>query len=286
MLLSGRTADPAAGETDGDSTPDLVEIQDLGVSLDGLPVLRQVWLTVPAGQAVALLGNNGSGKTTLVRALLGLTPHQAGAIRLFGAPAVRSGMSRRDGFHSWWRIGYVPQQVAISLHATTLAEVVRTGALAHRHDAVWGVTSWLHRRHARQVVAQALDQVGLTAQAKELFIHLSGGQQRRALIARALAQQPDLLVLDEPLAGVDLAHQGLIRDVLAGFRERGGAILVVLHETEALAPLIDRAVVLRDGRVVHDGPLPTDPETHWGHELEAPPRAAGLMTGLGPHWER
>jgi zinc transport system ATP-binding protein len=284
MLLSDRPDCGPAAPAAADSA-DVVAVRDLGVSLDGLPVLRQVSLTVGAGQTVALLGNNGSGKTTLVRALLGLTAHQVGAIELFGAPAARSG-GGRGGFRDWWRIGYVPQQVAVSLHATTLAEIVRTGALAHRRDAFWGVTSWLHRRHARQVVAQALDQVGLTAQAKELFIHLSGGQQRRGLIARALAQQPELLVMDEPLAGVDLTHQSLIRDCLAQFRERGGAILVVLHETEAMARLIDRAVVLRDGRVVHDGPLQDDPDARPGHELEAPTRPAGLMTGLGPRWER
>jgi len=252
----------------------VIEVQGLGVQLGGLPVLRDVDLTVQPGQVVALLGGNGSGKTTLLRAILRLTPHQAGAIKLFGVDQAR--------FRGWFRLGYVPQRASISLHATTLGEIVRTGTLARR-QSVLGLTAVFHRRADLATVDACLEKVGLAGLGMESFLHLSGGQQQRALLARALAQQPAVLVLDEPLAGVDLAHQETIRRALERFLDQGGSVLVVLHETDALAGLIDRAVVLRDGRVIHDGALPETLPPH-GHEHEAPPRPAGLTTGLGTPW--
>jgi zinc transport system ATP-binding protein len=241
---------------------------------------------------VALLGANGSGKTTLIRALLGLTPYQSGSIELFGQP--------QADFKGWAAIGYVPQRATISLHSTTLIEVVRSGVLARRRrrsdrpatrpldpaaSAAAGAGPARGRSRARAFdpAIAALTEVGLADQAKELFLHLSGGQQQRALLARALAQDPDLLVLDEPLAGVDLTHQRSIADQLDRFRRQGRSVLAVLHETDALAHLIDRAVVLREGRVTHDGPLPELPPSH-RHEHEAPLKPAGLVTGMEPRW--
>ncbi|MDR0990180.1 MAG: metal ABC transporter ATP-binding protein [Propionibacteriaceae bacterium] len=257
------------------STP-VISVRRLGVSLGGLPILREVDVTVNPGQIVALLGGNGSGKTTLLRAILNLIGHQAGTIELFGQPQAH--------FHGWARIGYVPQKATIGLHATTLSEVVHTGTLAYRHGGVRGLTTLLHHRRNAQVVDQALTQVGLTAQAKELFTHLSGGQQQRGLIARALAQQPDVLVLDEPFAGVDQTHQHSVAHSLATFRDRGGAVLVVLHETEMMAEFIDTAVVLREGRVIHHGALPPQTSHHHGHESEPTHRPVGLITGIESPW--
>jgi zinc transport system ATP-binding protein len=245
-------------------------VAGLGVRLGGLPVLRQVDIEVPVGQMVALLGANGSGKTTLIRAVLGLTPHQSGRIELFGRPQAE--------FKGWAAVGYVPQRATISLHSTTLGEVVRCGALARRRR-----DGARPAGRPKELAAAALAKVGLADQAKELFLHLSGGQQQRALLARALAQEPDLLVLDEPLAGVDLFHQEAIATHLDQFRRQGGSILVVLHETEALAGSIDRAVVLSEGRVAQDGPLPPDPPSH-RHEHEPSTRPAGLVTGMEPRW--
>jgi zinc transport system ATP-binding protein len=271
-----------------------VAVTGLGVRLGGLPVLRQVDLRVESGQLVALLGANGSGKTTLVRALLGLTPYQSGSIELFGQP--------QADFKGWAAIGYVPQRATISLHSTTLIEVVRSGVLARRRrrggrtatrpldpaaatavGSGTGPARGRNRAGASDPAVAALAEVGLADQAKELFLHLSGGQQQRALLARALAQDPDLLVLDEPLAGVDLTHQRAIAAQLDRFRDQGRSVLVVLHETDALAHLIDRAVVLREGRVTHDGPLPELPPSH-RHEHEAPLQPAGLVTGMEPRW--
>jgi zinc transport system ATP-binding protein len=214
---------------------------DVSVELGGLPVLRGVGLTVRPGETVTLLGGNGSGKSTLVRALLGLTPHQRGAVRLFGTPLGR--------FADWKRIGYVPQRSTAALSNALVREVVAAGRLAHRPPFA------PPRRADRQATVAALSAVGMADRAGEELRRLSGGQQQRVLIARALATQPDLLVLDEPNAGVDLEHQQVLADVIARLVGEGVAVLVVLHEVGALAPLIDRAVVLRDGRVVHDGPL-------------------------------
>jgi zinc transport system ATP-binding protein len=218
-----------------------IQAKDLTVQLGGLPVLRGVDISVRAGEAVALLGGNGSGKSTLVRTLLGLLPHQRGTVELFGSPL-------RD-FRNWSRIGYVPQRSAALFGGSKVKEVVAAGRLARRQ---------LFRplsRDDRHAVRRAIAQVGLSEQLNADIARLSGGQQQRVLIARALAAEPDLLVLDEPTSGVDLEHQRVLTEVLAGLLTGGASALVVLHDVGPLGSLIDRAVVLSEGRVAHDGPL-------------------------------
>ncbi len=188
---------------------------------------------------MALLGGNGSGKSTLVRALLGLVPIQRGEVRLFDRP-LRS-------FREWSRIGYVPQRTTATQAEATVEEIVATGRLALRRPFVPA------GRRDRQAVTEALDLAGLLDRRRSDVRRLSGGQQQRVLIARALAGAPELLVLDEPTAGVDLQHQQLLAAVIEKRLERGLAVVAVLHEVGALGALIDRAVVLRDGRIVHDG---------------------------------
>ena len=162
--------------------------EDLTVELGGLPVLRGVGLGVASGEAVTLLGGNGSGKSTLVRALLGLTPHQRGSVRLFGSELGR--------FSDWRRVGYVPQRSSAALSNALVREVVAAGRLSHRRPFV------PPRRTDRTAVGEALATVGMADRAGDELRRLSGGQQQRVLIARALAGAPDLLVLDEPNAGV------------------------------------------------------------------------------------
>lgn len=206
-------------------------------------VLHGVNLTVPAGQAVALLGPNGSGKSTLVRAAIGLLPLAAGEVKLFGTPLAR--------FRDWERVGYVPQRTtAASGVPATVREVVESGRLARRRP-FWPATA-----RDRQAVDRAIELVGLSDRADDSVAALSGGQQQRVLIARAAATDPDLLVLDEPNAGVDLPSQEAFARALRTFVASGRSVLVVLHEMGPLEQLIDRAVVLRDGQVIHDGPLP------------------------------
>ncbi|MFL6160394.1 MAG: metal ABC transporter ATP-binding protein [Marmoricola sp.] len=220
---------------------DILEIDGGAVTLAGRPILRGIDLTVAAGDVVALLGANGSGKSTLVKAITGLLPLSAGTARLFGQPV--------DHFAQWPRLGYVPQRSTIAQGVpSTVAEVVAAGRLSRRRP-------FLPARAAdRRAVRDALETVGLADRAQHPVSTLSGGQQQRVLIARTLAGEPELLVLDEPNAGVDLISQQAIADTLERSARAGATILVVLHELGAFAPFIDRAVVLREGRISYDGP--------------------------------
>lgn len=257
----------AAAAATGASAEEVVVAADgVSVELGGLAVLRGVSLELHAGEAMALLGGNGSGKTTLVRSLVGLAPLRRGQVELFGTVLAR--------FRAWSRIGYVPQRSTASLSGAKVKEVVAAGRLAHRAPFVPA------GRADRAAVAEALAAVDLSGRAGDQMVHLSGGQQQRVLIARALAAQPDLLVLDEPIAGVDLEHQEVLARLLERLVASGTAVLVVLHEVGALAPLISRALVLRDGRVVRDGALAELKSTHRsGHEHEAPSRERRLLDG-------
>jgi zinc transport system ATP-binding protein len=221
----------------------VVEVRGAVVAYGGRPVLRGVDLTVTTGEVVAVLGANGSGKSTLVRAALGLAPLAGGSVRLFDTPL--------GSFRERWRVGYVPQRLgAGSGVPATVREVVRSGVLARR-----GFPG-LPKRGEAHAVAGALAAVGLSDREHDQVGTLSGGQQQRVLIARALAGQPDLLVLDEPTAGVDAASQVAFAGTVELLLEHGTTILLVAHELGPMEPLIQRAVVLSGGRVVHDGPCP------------------------------
>ncbi len=142
----------------------------------------------------------------------------------------------------------MPQRTTATQTEATVEEVVATGRLALRRPFVPAAAPDRRGGHARPC-----DLVGLLDRRRSDVRRLSGGQQQRVLIARALAGAPELLVLDEPTAGVDLEHQRLLAAVIEKRLERGLAVVAVLHEVGALGALIDRAVVLREGRVVHDG---------------------------------
>src|SRR5450759_1739326 len=243
-----------------------VAVTDLGVSLGGVPILRDVSMVVEQREVVALLGGNGSGKTTLIRALLGLVPHEHGQIDLFGTPLAQ--------FRDWSRIGYVPQRASVSMHSTTVRELVSSGTLSTRRPF-----SRISRT-GRTRVSEVIERVGLTQKADDAFVHLAGGQQQRVLIARALVSSPSLLVMDEPFAGVDLATQQRLADLVGSLHHEGMTVLVVLHETEVFAPLLDRAVVLREGRVAQDGALEAHPDH--GHETEPPARTVRIIQEVRP----
>jgi zinc transport system ATP-binding protein len=240
------TERPASGDAQV-----VAEVRDGSVVLGGRPVLRGIDLSVRQGEVVALLGANGSGKSTLVRTLMGLVPTSRGEVSLFGTPLAR--------FRDWRRIGFVPQRVsATSGVPASVWEVVAAGRLSRRRPL-----SPL-RKADKAAISDAIAAVGLAGRAHDGCSTLSGGQQQRALIARALAGEPDLFVLDEPTAGVDLASQQTFADALAALVERGATIILVAHELGPLAPLIDRTVVMRDGRVAYDGPpLASAQEIEW-----------------------
>ncbi|MET7441288.1 ATP-binding cassette domain-containing protein, partial [Streptomyces sp. NPDC005568] len=141
------------------------------------------------------------------------------------------------------------------------------------------------RRADREAVRRALEQVGMSDRAKDSVDALSGGQHQRVLIARALAAEPELLIMDEPMAGVDLASQEVLARTLREQVDQGATVLLVLHELGPLEPLIDRAVVLREGCVTHDGPPPRALGQHAlpGHDHvhpHAPAGAGPIRTGL------
>ncbi|MFB7663865.1 metal ABC transporter ATP-binding protein [Kitasatospora sp. NPDC056138] len=231
-----------------DAEPAAVSLRDAVASLEGRPVLRGIDLVVRPGEVVALLGANGSGKSTTVKAVIGSVPLERGGHELFGKPYAR--------FKDWHRIGYVPQRTtAAGGVPATVREVVSTGRLPQHRLLPF-------RRRDRDAVDRALDAVGMLDRAEDGVANLSGGQHQRVLIARALVGTPDLLIMDEPMAGVDMASQQVLADTLRREVERGAAVLLVLHELGPLEPLIDRAVVLRDGCVSHDGPPPKDVGQH------------------------
>ena len=218
-----------------------LSLDGVGVVLDGRPIVRDVTFEVGPSQVVAVLGANGSGKSTLLKALVGLNPVSRGTVSLFGTPLPR--------FHAWERVGYVPQRSNLGTGVpATVREVVASGRIARRRPF------WPMSRQEFEIVDAAVDLVGLGGRAGHSVTTLSGGQQQRVLVARTLAGEPDLLLLDEPNAGVDHASQVAIAEALGGRAGAGASVVVVLHELGPFTPLIDRVVVLREGRVSYDGP--------------------------------
>jgi len=252
---------------DESKSTEVLAAHDLTVELGGLPVIRGINLRIRHGEAVALMGGNGSGKSTLVRSLLRLIPFQRGEVRLFGTPLAR--------FEDWPRVGYVPQRSATVLRTAKVREVVASGRLARRKLFV------PLRGTDRIAITTALSAVEMTDRDSHDLARLSGGQQQRVLIARALVGEPDLLVLDEPMAGVDLPSQRALAQLLADLVAAGKSVLVVLHEVGVLSGLVDRAVVLREGRIVSDGPLEPSGERHVAgrHEHDEPVPDRGWLGG-------
>ncbi len=205
------------------------------------PVVHAAGLQVEAGEAVALLGANGSGKTTLVRGVLGLADILSGHVAVLGQH-VENGASTAAS-----RVGYVPQRHSVSgAVPSTASEVVASGLLASR--GFWRPP----RRGDRAKVQAALAEVGLAGHDRARVAELSGGQQRRVLIARAIVSDPSLLVLDEPTAGVDQASTEQLVRTLSQLKASGRALLIATHDLAELGPVPDRAVTMHDGRVVSD----------------------------------
>ncbi len=203
-------------------------------------VVSGVTLDIHAGEVVAILGPNGSGKSTLIKGVLGLSDHLAGQVQLFGNPI--------DRFRDHSRLGYVPQRHTLSGSVrATVNEIVAIGRLPHQ--------GWLARpnQQDKRIIAESLAVVGLDDRAEVDVSTLSGGQQRRVLIARALAAHPEVLIMDEPTAGVDLASQQVLSQVLARLADRGTTMLIVTHELQAVGGVLTRIVQLNGGQITFDG---------------------------------
>ena len=240
-------------------------------------VVHDVHLTIDRGEVVAVLGANGSGKTTLVRGLLGLATVLTGEVELLGSPA----RSRADRA----RIGYVPQRHTVGgTIPSTVREVVSSGRLPR--------LGWLGRmREADRVAVQAgIDAVDLTELADTDIADLSGGQQRRVLIARALASEPEVLIMDEPTAGVDQASQQALARSVTRLVALGVTLVIVTHEVGPLAGVVTRAIVMADGHITYDGPLMTSmigasdgAHDHHVHDPADPAGHGAFMTNIGEH---
>jgi zinc transport system ATP-binding protein len=237
MEARDRLRSPKAGRTPGE---EVLLAEGVRFSYGSEPVLENVDLSLHRREFVALVGPNGSGKSTLLRVLLGLLRPEAGTIRLLGESPER--LTDR------WRIGYVPQRPALARDLpATVEEIVSAGRLTRR--------GWWRRlsRTDREAVEHAIASVALLELRAQRVNELSGGQQQRAFIAKALVSEPEVLVLDEPVAGVDGESQRLFRDSLTHMiEEHGAAVLLASHELGAVAGDLTRVVVLKR-RILFDG---------------------------------
>ena len=201
-------------------------------------MLRGVTMSVGHPSITVVLGPNGSGKTTLLRVLLGMVRPSSGEVRVLGLdPAEEAEEVRR-------RCAYVPQKEYISAEVPlSVFEVVLMGRYAKKRPP---------RRvgpEDRRAVMEALEAVGLSDLAKRPFRELSGGQQQRVLVARALASEPELMLLDEPMSGADAESRERIADVLVEMREEGVSSVVVTHDVNPLAEAADYVAVLSGGEL-------------------------------------
>lgn len=213
----------------------LLQADGLSIGYPGRIVGSDISLQLLAGEVVALLGANGSGKTTLLKTLLGLQPPLAGSLQLQGDPLATQSASARARL-----LGYVPQAVG-SGFAFSVLEMVLMGRVAH--------LGLLARpgRADRDMALQVLERLGILALAQRSYPQLSGGQQQLVLLARALVQQPKILLLDEPVASLDFANQILVLEQLAALRDQGLAILFSTHQPEHALQLADQLLLVKDG---------------------------------------
>lgn len=218
----------------------MLTAQGLTVRIDGRAVVDAVDLTLQPGEVTAIVGPNGAGKSTLMGCLAGLRRPERGEVRLADKPLSSLGDRERAQ-----RLGYLPQtpEIAWRLDVQTF---VRLGRTAHR--GVFGETAL-----DAEAVAHALETTQMAAFARRDITTLSGGERARALIARALAGEPDWLLADEPLSGLDPAHQLDATEILRGFTKAGGGVVVTLHDLSFAARTADRIVVLAEGRIIADG---------------------------------
>ena len=223
-----------------ESTAPLLAIRDLTVMIDGKCLVDRVSLDVHAGEVVALVGPNGAGKSTLLRAATGVRAFE-GDVRLCGAPMASYG--RAELFR---RVAVV-QQLPEAPPTLTVEELVMFGR--HPHLGL------LRRESARdrEIVRDGMQRAGCLEFAKRMLSTLSGGERRRAFIARALAQQPELILLDEPTANLDADAQAQILTLLRALAVAGVGVLVVLHDLTFAAAFSDRMVLMHHGQTVASG---------------------------------
>ncbi len=222
---------------------EIVKVERLAVHMQGHFVLDNISFQVKAGELVGIIGPNGAGKTTLLRVLLGLVKPFSGSAALFGRPSNRLG-------HDRGKIGYMPQNRSFERRFPLSAlDAVLMGLLSPRT-----LGRPFNRRH-RDAGRRALNAVGIPHLANRPFQALSGGEQQRVLLARALARDPALLLLDEPSAGLDITAQHQLMQLLRRLqRERGLTVLLVSHDLTAAAAFADYLICINRTMHLHGNP--------------------------------
>lgn len=216
------------------TTVPVVELEHVRIRLGGRTILDDINMTVNTGEFIAILGPNGAGKSTLLKTLLGLIRPNAGTVRVLGRPARRG---NKD-------IGYAPQHRTLEADLALRARDVVGFGLDGNH---WGVGLPSSKR--RTLVDEVLHEVDATDLANAPIGQLSGGEQQRLLIAQALITNPPLLLLDEPLANLDISREGEIVSLIAKVsRERNVAVMLVTHDINPLLPVVDRVLYMANGR--------------------------------------
>jgi len=222
-----------------------IEGRDLTIGYPDHTVGRGLDVALSTGEVLALLGPNGGGKTTLLKTLLGLLKPKAGEVRLGDKPL--------DGYTVRERarvIAYVPQ-VHIGTFAFTVETVVLMGRTAHGNLFSRPTT------HDRAVAHSVLERFGISALANRPYTMISGGERQLVLLARALAQEPRFIVLDEPTASLDFGNQGKVMNEIRALAKSGHGVLFTTHDPNHALRAADRAYLLRDGVRIADGPAAT-----------------------------
>jgi zinc/manganese transport system ATP-binding protein len=252
------TGGPPFRDGTGGGAAALLRVENVSVSLGGRRVLDRVSFSVEGGEFCGLIGSNGAGKTTLLRVILGLIHPSSGRIEVSGGTRTRRSP----------QIGYVPQKIALEADMPLRArDLVGLGLDGHR----FGISRPTAKR--RLVVEEMLDAVGATQFADARIGNLSGGEQQRVMIAQALICRPKLLLLDEPLANLDIRSAAEVVELLARIAaEQRIAILLSAHDMNPLLPVMDRVVYLADGRAASgttDEVVRTDTlSALYGHHVE------------------
>lgn len=217
----------------------VLRIRNLSVAYDERAVLQDVNIEIGRNRLVAIVGPNGAGKSTLIKATLGLIPRLTGAVELFGQPFTRADR----------RVGYMPQRESVDWDfPVSVLDVVLMGT--------YGTLKWTQRpgKAQRDRAERALAHVQLGEMRHRQISKLSGGQQQRVFLARALAQEADLYLMDEPFAGVDHATEMAIIEILREMRATGRTVVAVHHDLDTVGDYFDDVVVV-NGRVVASGPV-------------------------------
>jgi iron complex transport system ATP-binding protein len=219
-----------------------LELISISAGYDGRPILRDINLRINGGEVVALAGPNGAGKSTLIRVISGVLPATAGQARLDEADLLRLSPDRRAR-----RLAVVPQMIHLP-EAYTVAEIVLMGRSPYL--SLWAGES----RHDCEVAWAAMQATRVDELSERRVGELSGGEQQRVVLARALAQEPQALLLDEPTAHLDLKHQVGVLELVRGLaQERDLIVLMTLHDLNQAALYADRVALLQQGQIVAQG---------------------------------